>query len=237
MSTWQTVCLDADDIAPLGRLRCSVAVEVCEHEGRVWLRGKDVEGELEEIFRTLPGRRFEILPDQQLLPAGSRVPKGFAPIGRWMAISEWMTLRLESAALAGEVTQRIKLRIVRARCPQEANVIWALDQAWTRFVGMAPQIRLDRLAFAMSQERGVVIRGTPLPPILGRRMVESNGICVEAGWTWKPSIDSDVIRDRLGLESDDLAVFDSDGSWERIPGGDFVRASRSAVRLSMRANQ
>ena len=67
----------------------------------------------------------------------------------------------------------------------------------------------------------------------GRGFVEHLGIAVEAGWTWLPPVDHTVLAEILSLESGDLALIQTDGTWEHIRSGDFVRAARSAVRLSL----
>lgn len=232
MSTSWTIRLDQRAAEVVGRLRRNAALEVCEQAGSVWLRGNDSDGGVEDIFRVLPGERFEILPDGQLLPAGRRVPHGFAPAGRWIPLAQWMSLQLAPAAFAGEVSQRLALRIERGGAEQQANLLWTSYSHWANYAAAAPQVRLDPLAFAMNDDFDVLIRGAPLPPIRGRRLVETEGVCVEAGWTWRPQVAARVIRDRLDLAPGDLAILHADGSWDRIAGDAFVRATRSAVRLS-----
>jgi hypothetical protein len=62
--------------------------------------------------------------------------------------------------------------------------------------------------------------------------VEDNGIAAAAGWIWSPPVDSEVLRDSLRLEPHDLALLHEDGTWDHVRGADFVRATRSAARLS-----
>lgn len=234
MNCWWALRLAQADIGALGKLRCRQGLEVCEQAGELWLRGYDEEaaGKLERLFRTLPGRRYQILPDQQLLAAGALVPQGHAPQEGWTPIDAWLTPQLPPAGFAASVAGRAALQLVRSHAMQPANLLWTSPQTWRAYAALAPQARLDRLAFAMNPGGDVLIRGTPIPAILGERWVETSGVCVPAGWRWEPALDPLVVRELLGLEAEDLALLHPAGDWEHIPAADFVLATRSAVRLS-----
>src|SRR5271157_6383522 len=74
--------LDRRDVAAAGRLRQVAGVEVCEQADAVWLRGPQSGEELHWQLAAVPGaRRFSVLSDGQLLPAGARVPQGRLPQG------------------------------------------------------------------------------------------------------------------------------------------------------------
>jgi len=221
------------DAASLGPLRRQSGLEVCQCEDALWLRIRVLDEELDATIRALPGTRFAVLSDQQLVPAGAQVPTGHLPEGPWTRLSEWMTVRAEPAAFCGRVTDRLRLRIVRGGYPAEANVLLTTVDRWRDYAVAAPQIRLDQWAFAVSGNGQVVIRGTPLPPLRGTRFVESSAVATPAGWTWSPPVAIEVVRAVLGLKQDDLALMHADGSWHHILGDDFVRATRSAVRLSV----
>ena len=232
MSDW-AVRLQRSDAAKIGRLRRRPGIEVLETEDAIWLRGGSLDEELENALRSVPGaRRFRVLPDGQLVPAGAQVPKGHLPDGPWTSIPAWMSVELKAPALAGRVEGRAPLELVRSGAEQEANVLWATMAAWSDWAVRGAQVRLDRLVFAADGESAAVIRGTPLPPVRGRRYVESDGVAVEAGWAWSPPLEAGVVRQALGLDSNDLALLHSDGTWDHIPGEAFVRATRSAVRAT-----
>ena len=95
-------------------------------------------------------------------------------------------------------------------------------------------MRLAPCTFALSESGTVVVRGRPLPSIAGKRLVEQKGVAVLAGWCWEPAVDVAVVRRLLDLSQGDLALLHDDGSFDVVPASAFVRASRSAVRLSAR---
>jgi hypothetical protein len=105
-------------------------------------------------------------------------------------------------------------------------------RAWRDYAVAAPQIRLNCLSFAASDDSQALVRGEPLPPLPGTRFVEVSGVAVPLGWTWWPAVDAEVVRQALGFAEYDLALFTSAGECELIVADDFVRATRSAVRLT-----
>ena len=232
MNVQRALCMQVSDVASLGRLRRRSGVEVCECQDAVWLRVREITDELEADMRTLPGTRFTVLPDGQLVGFGKLVPKGQLPDDDWIELAQWMAVGVDSAALSGKVNERIKLRVVRGGPVGEPNMIVTRHDIWQRFAVLAPQVRLDRWAFASSGGSGVVVRGTPPPPVKGLRFVEISGVAVQAGWTWVPPVAPDVLSKVLGLASDDVALLYANGNWDHIRGDDFVRTTRSAVRLS-----
>jgi MoxR-vWA-beta-propeller ternary system domain bpX2 len=231
------VLLPQESLPALGPLRRVSGVTACERREGVWLQGPAADVELEAALRALPGgRRYTVLADGQLVAAGTRVPHGYLPEGPWLPLPEWFGVRLDPASLAGRPGPGILLQLVPSSKFREAAVLLTTLDAWSAYAGTAPQIRLDRWSFALSDAGEVIVRGTPLPPIRGLAFVESEGIAVPAGWTWTPLVDAAVLRDLLGLEPGDLALLRPDGPWDRLPADVFVRATRSAVRLTSAAD-
>ena len=165
------------------------------------------------------------------------MPSGYLPNDPWIKLAQWMSIRAEPAALAGTVDGKIALRFVRGGLVDATNVIVTSLDTWHEYATNAAQVRLDRLAFAVDGDGRAIVWGSPSPPIRGVRFVEHLGIAVEAGWTWLPPVDHTVLAEILSLESGDLALIQTDGTWEHIRSGDFVRAARSAVRLSLGARR
>jgi len=181
----------------------------------------------------LPGAtRFSVFPDRQLLAAGTHVPHGYLPTGPWHPLAEWLGITLEPAGLAGKAGEKASVRLVRSSSPREANVLLVPLAVWRDYGVSAPQVRLERWSFAVNDSGEVVIRGTPLPPLPGQPFVERDGVAVPAGWDWAPPVDAAVLREVLGLAAGDLALLRPDGAWDRVPADAFVRAVRSAIRLS-----
>jgi hypothetical protein len=231
--TW-AASIPRSDADSLGRLWRAPGIVVCEKDDRVWLRGHNVGETTEKILRTLPGvRRFTVLPDRQLVPVGKVVPHGNLPEQAWVDLTDWISVQLPTSGFNGVAPNPMVLSLVRSHVPSEANVLVTTWNAWYDFATEVAQFRLDPLSFAMAEVDRVAVRGGILPPIRGDRFVERQGVAAPVGWTWTPSVDADVVHDILQLESNDLALLHPNGEWDHIRADDFVRASRSAVRVSM----
>jgi hypothetical protein len=236
-----------DDAAPhLGTLRLLPGLEVCQQPEAIWLRGENLEA-VDTRLRGLPGaRRYRRLADGQLVALEQRVPSARLPQGEWRPLAEWLRCVLPDAVWPGSRPARAQVRLVRSSSPAEANLlVLALDD-WQAYAETAPQVRLERLSFALGAGRRVLVRGTPLPPLAGQRFVERAGIAVPAGWQWEPAVEAEVLRAALAPDAvapgsvagqGSLVLFTSpECDFERIPAEAFVRATRSAVRLSVEAS-
>jgi hypothetical protein len=246
VSAW-ALELDAGDIASLGRLRLERGLEACQQGDRLWLRGGNLDESLALRVRQLPAlERYTVLSDQALVAEGHQVPHGYLPQGPWLPLAELIEIaRPESGSAAHEngvlnTWMPASLVLVRDDLIREPNLLLARIDLWSDYAAAAPQIRLNRWSFAANDCGEVLIRGTPLPPIAGQRFVEIEGVAVEAGWMWSPRVEPVVLRQKLELAADDLVLLRSDGEAigavraEIIPAASFVKATRSAVRLTER---
>lgn len=234
MSRRWAVRLARNDAKAAGRLRRWPGVMVCEHEGDIWLSGDRLDEALDLLLRSLPGaERFTVGGGNELVPADHRVPHGHLPEGEWQSLLDWITVDLPSARFGGELSRRVPLTLVRTSAVEEPSILLTVLPEWHDYAASAPQVRLGCWQFAVSDDKRVVVRGRPLPSLRGERFVEHGGVAIPAGWSWSPAIDAADVARLLGLEPHDLALLHVDGSWERIPSDQFVRAARSAVRLSI----
>lgn len=225
--------LDRDNAAAAGRLRQVAGVEICQQAEAVWLRGPEADEKLQGRLAAVPGaRRFTVLPDGQLLPVGGRVPRGWLPKGPWTALSRWIVLAVPPGRFAGRCELGVPLVLVRSDQAQEASLLVTDWQIWSRYAVDAPQVRLDHWRFAAAADGRAAIHGRPLPPLPGEPWVEREGVAVPAGWAWSPAVEVAIVRCCFGLAAGDVALWHSDGDWEKIAADDFVRATRAAVRAT-----
>jgi hypothetical protein len=220
-------------LAAVGHLRQVADIEVCEQPDQIWLRGPALEEKLHRPLAAVPGaRRFYVLPDGQLQPVASRLPKDWLPRGPWSSLSKWLALDLPRASLGGRLEQRAPMVLVRSAHAETASILLTTIGSWEAYASRAPQVRLDCWRFAVADDGRVVVRGEPLPSMPGQRWVEHEGIAVPAGWRWSPPVEAAVVRTVFGLGPGDVALWETEGTWQRIRAADFVPATRSAVRAS-----
>jgi hypothetical protein len=245
----------------LGRLRILPGISALTDADSVWIQGDVLEEHLANLLRSLPAaERFLITDDGQLTFWDETVPRAKLPTGRWRPLAEWLPVDFPRAAFAAVNEHQINLKLVRSQEVAESNLLRTEWTRWHDYAISAPQIRLNQWSFAASDGNEVLIRGTPLstlpaskrsvpdsatsatatfveqfllmPPIPGQLFVERSCIAIPAGWRPDPQVESESIRQALNLPAESLAVFDVQGAVEMIPEAAFVRATRSAVRLT-----
>ncbi len=221
--------------AAIRSFRLTPQVTILEDEMEIWLQGPELDDELQLRIRSIPeAEMFHVLPDEQLRRPRERVPCGYLPSGTWTAIVNWLQPELPVANLSGRINERIALRLVRSNRVTESAVVVTDLETWATYAESAPKVRLDRWMFAVSDDSRVVVRGLPLPPIPGQHYAENEGIATPAGFEWTPAIDARSVRRLLNISDADLVLMSEEGSHELVRGEDFVRATRSAVRVSAR---
>ncbi|QDU75589.1 hypothetical protein Pan97_26230 [Bremerella volcania] len=214
----------------LGIVRTQPSLEVCVDGDTVWIRCKDASDDLQRAFMQLPVVHSVATDDGQLIERGMRVPRGYVAGGPWMPIAEWMRVTLPVAGLSGLAPKAIPLEMVRSEEFKASQLLQTDIQAWAKYAASAPRVRLDHLSFAVAEDSTVFVRGKPLPPISGRRLVVQGRVAVEAGWTWRPALAVEVLEATLAIEPGNFAVLVGDGGWTLLSEEVFVQATRSAVR-------
>ncbi|MCC7421541.1 MAG: hypothetical protein IT428_14750 [Planctomycetaceae bacterium] len=222
--------------AAAARLRLVPRIRVLAVDPWLWLRGETLDESLDLQLRSTPGvERFVLGDDDLLTPVDRRVPVGRLPEGTWQPLADWLTVELPPSRLAGQCDTRVPLRIVRSPDVREAGLLLTTWDAWHAYGISAPQVRLDAWMFAVADGGRTVVRGSPPPPIPGIAHVDMQGIAVPCGWHWAPPLDTATVRTLLGIDATSVALFDTEGTWERIGADQFVRASRSALRATEEA--
>ena len=230
------ICLAQEDAASLAALRLVAGIEVAESGRDVWLRGQRGEESLDAKLAALPAReRYEWLARNKLRQTGQRVPSEQLPDLRWQPLNAWLQVELPVAALPANEPRAVHLRLVRSTDEHEPELLLTSLENLSGFAAQAAQVRLDRLQIAASPDGNVLVRGTPLPPLPGRRFVLHGGVAVPAGFAWQPAVNVEALVQCFGVSSDALVLWHEDGTITRLLSEQFVPATRSAIRNTGRA--
>jgi hypothetical protein len=209
-------------------LRLDPGVEAVDTGPDLWIRGSGAPDEsLTLALRLIPDAiRFTVDACGRLTPDAHRLPVGPIPDGKWIPFASLAILRLPPAALPAEVEHRADVSLIPATREAEIEALLAPLDHWTTWSATAPKVRLDRLRFAVRRDKTALILGRPLPPIPGVGLSNHDGLLIPAGLAWHPPVDAATLRRAIGLPQNQSALFDPDGTHERIAGEMFVLAHR-----------
>jgi hypothetical protein len=229
----------------IARLPRHSGIARCDCGDELWLRGKSLSDQLDHALRLVPGaRRYAILEDGQLVPEGQLVPRGRLPEGRWLLLVDWLAENLslptiadglDSSGAAAQSPGAVPLRLVPSGVVRDSALLETTLTSLHDYVLTAPQWRLDRWSYAAMPGGQVIVRGTPLPPLPGTQWYAEGAIYVPLGYAWEPAIEAALVRCVLDLEEGDSALLRPDGTWELVAAEDWVRCTRSSVRLTAEA--
>ena len=223
--------LAREDAGSLAGLRLLPRLEVAEAGTSLWLCGPPGDESLDLKIAALPAEeRFELIGTKQLRLLNHRVPSGTLPTMSWQPLSDWLQVELPSPGLPGNQPSGISLRLLRSSIEHEPEILLTTLAEFEEFSTHAAQVRLDRLQFAADDQGRVLVRGTPLPPLPGKRFVLHGGVAVLAGFHWSPPVSVDVLCRRLGASNEALVLWHDDGTLTRFHAEQFVDATRSGVR-------
>lgn len=226
--------LPAAQFKSLGAIRLEKGIQASASEHEIWLRGNRLDENLTRKLRSIPDAElFHLQPDQQLIPAGRQVPLGYLPETDWQPVTDWYTVQLNPPALAGMTEERIPFHLVRSQHNLPANVLLTTLVRLKDLVDDSPQLRLNPLQYAVDSTQRAIIFGSPLPAVEGSYFCEQKGVAVEAGWTWTPDIDVEVLQSLFHLNRGDLLILHADQSRELIRADQFTPLTRSSVRLTL----
>jgi hypothetical protein len=227
------VCVPWAKAASTLVLRLKPGLLAARDGDRIWLRGHDWSEGTTRLLRQLPVEAwYRVQPDGQLIRVDSRVPSGRLPALDWRPFETHWELRLPPASLPGRAGGRVALRLERTDDGRDADAILLDSPTWGRYAAIAPAVRLKPLSFAVCDDGRCLVRGRPVPPLPGLRLWESSAVLVPCGFTWEPAVDTAVVRQVLDVGDEDVVLWNADGSWERLPADQFVRATRSAARAT-----
>ena len=226
------IVLAMTDIAALSNIRTWPGLLVAVTGDEIWVRG--IPPDTTDIqLRKLPAKHTFLADAQErLFLPGKHTPHDMLKKMSWEAIASFMTVELPVSAMPARSGEGYAVRLAPTTANAEPFAILTTLEHWKTYADTAPLIRLQRLSFAVCETGEVLIIGTPVPSMPGKVFTLRDNILLPAGYDFDPPVIGQLIPSWSGTESDTLLLFRVDGQWEKIPGNVFVRASRSAIRLT-----
>ncbi|MBO9732259.1 MAG: hypothetical protein J7623_26695 [Chitinophaga sp.] len=227
--------LPAAQYAALGAVRCLPGLTAAMDRDELWLRGIPYPEEPHPLILQLPALHTWLLNDNaQLFPMGKLTPVATLKQLNWISLPELLPVMLPVSGMPALLPAREPVQLAPSAEPQSGNALLTTFDNWYQYANMAPATRLQALSFATSADRQVLIMGSPLPPIPGQEYVLQEQLLLPAGYSFTPPGITTIVNQQLNAAQTDLLLFRTNGHWERIPTTAFVKADRSAVRLTQK---
>jgi hypothetical protein len=211
----------------LGSIRNVPGWKAAADEGEIWLRGPVNNGPFQNALSSLPAEANYLMDDDgRLFPVGKQTPVRILKELAWQSLRDFLPLEIPVSAMPGETGIRVQLKVKRSLFEQEAYALKTTFRDWKVYVESAPAIRLQRLRFAVSGKKEVLVIGSPLPALKGQFCWRNKNLLLPAGFDFDPPVLADLLP-----TTSDVVLFDELGNRETIPAAAFAAADRTTVRL------
>lgn len=221
------------DKAALGSVRCLPGLMAAEEEDFIWVRGINALDNIDLRIRQLPGlHTYTLDADNNLFPPGGVTPVGKLKPLNWAPVAEYITVTLPVSALPGKINLQHAIRLAPSGRLQQGNALLTNLATWKAYAEVAPLVRLQQTRFAVSEENKVLVIGTPLPALPGKEYVLQDTLLLPCGFEFDPPAIGELVIARLDPSKESFLLFDTDGSWEKVPKTAFMPSTRSAIRLT-----
>jgi hypothetical protein len=227
------VVLKEKDRDTLAAIRLYPNIEVASDASEIWLRLPLQSGGLDMPIRQLPlVSTFVLDENKQLYPMGGLTPVSQLKPMTWMPLTDFLPIELPVSVMPALVSDTVSIRIKPSEKEQKAVALSTSQAAWLAYATTAPEARLKRLKFAVSDVNTVLVVGEPLPPIEGETYWLRHNIFMPSGFDFEFPIVSALVFQKEKLENHAFLLFNTEGAYQRIEELDFVLSTRSAVRLT-----
>lgn len=229
--------------AEILRLRNTEGVWIAAEGEYVWLHGtvdtqKEKAEQTLQLLRQVPdGELFVFDGDESLRAVGERLISITLPRLTFQGLNEVIEFELPPTRMPGRIMSRVSLRLTRSETTgsseyRQPSAIVGAFADWHQWVEQSNNLRLKPLKFACDTHQRVLIVGTPLPSIRGQQFCKFGNVYVPAGWSWNPGVSIELLNKIVGATGETQVWAFQEDSWLTISTGQFVSASRSAVRLT-----
>jgi hypothetical protein len=241
IATRWVICLPRTELPVLAELLSDSSVYVGFEGETAWVQGelgslKDVNQgtKLGRLSRFLCEKRFLATSEDLLVPLGRKIPVGKLPRVDWRPLRAELEWELPVAMLSGLQPPGIELRLVRGASkyhgPESPAELLECELADLRsWAACAAQERISAMRFVIHPSGRALVRGQSLPAIPGRRYSLLGGIAVPLGWSWRPLVKPETVREVFDLAPGLIAVWREEQCWEGISAELFLPLSRGAL--------
>jgi hypothetical protein len=225
--------LSPESLPGLATVRTRPGVRVRYVDGRLWLWWSAGDVEVLKSVLPLPGVELFARREGLWFRTGRRLPSTDVPDdSAARPLSSVLTPAPVTPAEAAIAFERRPLGIARDGRPRPATMLRCKLNDLARWAEAATTRQLEVLEAAHCGE-DVLLRGERLPPLPGAERWWGSDVLIPLGFRPEPDLAGVVLRQALGLEPGEVALFSTGGA-EVIPAGAFGPVTRAGIRLAAR---
>jgi len=185
----------------------------------------------QRLLASLPATaRYHPSPGQRLRRTDRVLSEESLPELDWIPIREAFVPEPPPTSWPAATPERVPLRLVPSESETEPHAALLEWERFRDYALRAPQVRLDRLRFALSDTDSALVIGSPLPPLPGIRFSLHAGVAIPAGFTWSPRVAPEVLARCIQPPQNGLALWTPDGHIARIHPEQILPITRSTIR-------
>lgn len=232
MHQW-VIRLDKAESHSLAAIRCTPDWEIAMDDASIWIRSKQELESIDGTMRQLPIRNtFFIDTQNRLFSPESITPTGVLKELTWQSLSDFIKVSLPVSGLPGKSQQKIPIQLRSAQKTSEGVALMTSLEIWKKYAETAPEVRLESLQFAVSENNQVLITGLPLPSLPGTEFWNCNNILLPSGYEFEVPMMAGFINKKLNPQQQSILLFDKNGGCQLIDKNFFIPAKRSSIRLT-----
>ena len=232
---FETDCFALASIRTLPNVKAATCV-VADKTPQIFLRGILSADKPPIEIQKLPTQDVFILKDNLLFPISGVTPLSKLPDLKWQSLLDFLPIELPKSPFPAVVDAKIPVRLVDSAHIQKSCALLTDFKNWVNYVETAPDVRLNKCFFAVSKSgKALILSDDFLPPINGTAYWQDEQILLPCGKAFEWAITARLLTKKYDLELGSLLFFSKElgiDTPQRIDLLDFVRCTRSAVRLT-----
>ncbi len=215
----------------LGNIRTQTGLSAKEVDDFIYVRGIPENPNI--AIKKLPAlNTYTLSKSGELFPIGKSTPVAVLDGSGWISIQEYIEVEPPLSALPGVIDKRYTMSLLPSEMGRTGSAILTSFETWINYAESAPGIRLEKLVFAVSEHKEVLIMGNPLPAIPGQEFWASERFLIPCGYDFEYPVLTQLFQEKISQNQHSYIMLSADGNMEIIPEQCFVKATRSAIRLS-----
>lgn len=223
--------LSKKNLASVAEIRCKENIFIAEENEHLWLKAINQEN-FDIDLKKIPSLKTYFLKENYLFEQKNVIPSKKIPLLRWYPVTDFIRPDFSVSLPSGQNKESYSIKIIKSDKFHDSDAILTDLSTLKIFANSAPEIRLKKLLFAVSNSGKVIIVGNPLPSIPGNDYWLNGNLLLPCGYDFEIPVISSFISDKLDPQRVSYIIFDKNGDWQRIFRENFVTMTRSGIRLT-----